>query len=208
MIRRICLLTVISVFILPCMSYSLPRLAVREFENKTDEPNVPAAAITEMMITELSKAGIFSLIEREKLNYVAEEIRLGQSGLVDPETAPKVGKIKGAQYSMTGAVTLYYYSIKGGGGFVKIIGGVAGAKTAYVTLDIRIIDNATSEVVYSHSEQGSAKRELKGGAGYYKGFGLGGVNGTYGGILAAAVRDSVIKHVAAIRREMARYDWE
>ena len=193
-----------AVIVLPSVLLALPRLAVREFENKTGEAGVPAAAITDMMTTELSKAGIFNLLERERLDYVADEIRLGQSGLVDPSTAPTVGKVKGAQYTMTGAVTLYYYSIKGGGGFVKIVGGVAGAKTAYVTLDIRIIDNATGEIVYAHSEQGSAKRELQAGGLYYKGFGAGGVNGTYGGILAAATRDAVMKHVA----EMNRYEWE
>ena len=70
-----------------------PRLSVREFDNKTDA-KIPAAAITEMMTTELYKAGLFNLLEREKLQYVADEIKLGQSGLVDESTAPELGKIK------------------------------------------------------------------------------------------------------------------
>lgn len=64
-----------------------PRLAVREFENKAGG-DIPASAITEMMTTELYEAGLFTLVEREKLKYVGEEIRLSQSGLMDESTAP------------------------------------------------------------------------------------------------------------------------
>ncbi|MCL1941546.1 MAG: CsgG/HfaB family protein, partial [Synergistaceae bacterium] len=180
---------------------SRPRLSVRSFENKTDERDVPASAITEMMTTELYNSGIFSLMEREKLDLVADEIRLGQSGLMDESTAPELGKIKGAQYTMTGAVTMYYYNAKGAIVPIPgIIGGVGAAgKTAYVTLDIRIIDTSTGEVVYAAAEQGKANREVGGLLTIYGGFG----GASYGGILAAATRDSVRKHVET----MEEYDW-
>ena len=177
-----------------------PRLSVRAFDNKTNE-KVPAEAINEMMTTELYNSGLFSLMEREKLGYIADEIRLGQSGLMDQSTAPAVGKVKGAQYTMTGAVTMYYYNAKGG--FIPVPGiggGGAAGRTAYVTLDIRIIDNETSEVVYAAAEQGSAKREVAGIITKFGGF----AQGSYGGILASATRDAVMKHVAA----MEEYDWE
>jgi curli biogenesis system outer membrane secretion channel CsgG len=176
-----------------------PRLAVRAFENKTNE-KVPESAITEMMTTELYKSGLFSLMERERLDYVADEIRLGQSGLMDSSTAPEVGRIKGAQYTMTGAVTVYHYHAEGGVLVVPGIVGGAAARTAYVTLDIRIIDNETSEVVYAAAEQGKATRDVGGFGTRLGGFGT----VTYGGILASATRDAVIKHVAT----MNEYDWE
>jgi curli biogenesis system outer membrane secretion channel CsgG len=170
-----------------------PRLAVREFDNKTDG-HVPAAAITEMMTTELFNTGLFNLVEREKLDYVADEIRLGMSGLVDESTAPQVGKIKGAQYTMTGAVTLYYYN--SGGGVVYLPGVVGGllSRTAYVTLDIRIIDNTTSEVVYAAVEQGASNQTLGGVGTSIGAFG----GGKTGGILAAATRKAVIKHAQTL----------
>jgi curli biogenesis system outer membrane secretion channel CsgG len=171
-----------------------PRLAVREFQNKT-EGSIPAAAITEMMTTELFKIGLFNLVERERLDYIADEIRLGQSGLVEESTAPELGRIKGAQYTMTGAVTLYYYN--SGGGVVYLPGVVGGllSRTAYVTLDIRIIDNSTSEVVYAAVEQGASNQTL-GGVGTPVGaFG----GGKTGGILAAATRDSVVKHAKTMK---------
>ncbi|MDR2137372.1 MAG: CsgG/HfaB family protein [Synergistaceae bacterium] len=180
-----------------------PRLAVRSFENKTDNDSVdaPAQAITDMMTTELYNSGLFSLMEREKLDYVAAEIRMGQSGLVDSATAPEVGKIQGAQYTMTGAVTQYRYNA--GGGFIPISGiggGGLASKTALVVLDIRMIDNTTGAVVYAASEAGKAKREVGGLATKYGGF----VSGSYGGILAAAAREAVMNHVA----NMEQYDWE
>ena len=172
-----------------------PRLAVREFENKAGG-DIPASAITEMMTTELYEAGLFTLVEREKLNYVGEEIRLSQSGLMDESTAPELGKIKGAQYSMTGAVTEYHYKAAGGAVPIPGIGGVGGASnTAYVTLDIRIINNETGEVAYAAAERGASNQTLGGLVTKYGGFGAGKING----ILAAATRKAVMKHVEAMR---------
>jgi curli biogenesis system outer membrane secretion channel CsgG len=173
--------------------FEKPRLSVRAFDNKAGG-KVPAAAITEMMTTELYNSGLFNLIEREKLDYVTDEIMLGQSGLVDPSTAPEFGKIKGAQYSMTGAITQYFYNTSGG--VVPVPGGGAGmlSNTAYVTLDIRIIDNTTSEVVYAAVEQGASNQTIGGTATRYGAFG----SGKTGGILAAATRKAVIKHVKSM----------
>lgn len=179
-----------------------PRLAVRTFENKAGRgTEAPASAITEMMTTELFNAGIFSLMEREKLDYVADEIRLGQSGLMDPATAPEMGKIKGAQYSMTGAITLYYYNASGGVVPIPGLGGAgAASNTGYVTLDIRVIDNSTGEVIYAAAEQGASNQTMGGLVTKYGGF----ASGKFGGILAAATRKSVMKHVESMKRK----NWE
>lgn len=48
------------------------------------------------------------LLERERLDDIKAEQKLGQSGIVDPATTAKLGRIAGAQYYMTGSVTLYY----------------------------------------------------------------------------------------------------
>ena len=192
MTRKIFLAVFIILAALSCEALAAPRLAIRPFTNKTDLPNVPVDAITDMMTTELSRTGMFNLLERERLDYLADEIRLGQSGLIDPDTAPRVGKIKGAQYTMTGAVTVYEFYERAGRN-PRIIGGRTKAKTAYVTLDLRIIDNTTGEIVYAASEEGQGTREISGGYSRYSGFYYG--ERTYGGILASATRDAVMKHV-------------
>jgi curli biogenesis system outer membrane secretion channel CsgG len=201
--KRAAILSLLVLFsLMATMACAAPTLSVRVFDNKAgNDAEAPAAAITDMMTTELSKAKIFSLLEREKLEYIAQEQKLAMSGLMDESTAPAVGQLEGARYSMTGAITVYCYNAGGGAIYIPgIIGGAAGAKTAYVTLDIRIIDNETSEVVYASAEEGQAKREAAGILTQFGGFG----KASYGGILATAARDSVKKHVEALRET----DWE
>lgn len=191
---RLFILTAILLGALAAGAEARPTLAVREFENKAGG-DVPASAVTEMMTTELYEAGLFTLLEREKLKYVGEEIRLSQSGLMDESTAPELGKIKGAQYSMTGAVTEYHYKAAGGAIPIPGVGGIGGASnTAYVTLDIRIINNETGEVAYAAAERGASSQTLGGLITKYGGFGAGKING----ILAAATRKAVMKHVESM----------
>ncbi|MBQ6971214.1 MAG: hypothetical protein IJP86_02535 [Synergistaceae bacterium] len=196
--RKFLVLAFMAMMIFPAELPAVPRLAVRKFDNKTDNPSVPSSAITDMMITELGKARIFILTEREAINYAADEIRFSQSGLVDKSTAIEARKITGAQYSMTGAITMHFYNEKGGNElFRKLTGGIPQEKTAYVMLDIRIIDNTTGEDIYAHNELGSARRSAKVSA-------KDGITRSYGGELEEAARDAVKKHVA----EMSRYSWE
>ncbi|MBQ7155740.1 MAG: hypothetical protein IJR85_09335 [Synergistaceae bacterium] len=202
--RKFLVIVMVLVLVLAGSASARPRIAVRAFEDRSEEGKAPAAAIMDMMVTELNKAGVFDLMERERLDYIADEIKLGQSGLMDPSTAPKVGKIKGVQYTMTGAITLYYYAEKGSGFALPVLGMATQAKTAYVVLDIRIIDNSTGEIVYTADQVGEAKQVAKGAIAAYKGFFIGSYNRTTGGLLATAARDSVMKHVAAIKAQ----EWE
>lgn len=185
------------------VSEAKPRLAVRAFEDRTEDQKAPAGAVMDMFVTELDKAGVFELVEREKFKYIAEEIELSQSGLVDPSMVLELGKVHSAQYTMTGAITLYYYNEKKSG-FSIIINSAAEAKTAYVNLDIRIINNTTSKVIYSSVKQGQAKQTSKGSGISFKEFFAGSFNKTYGGILSLATREAVLKHVNAIKSQ----NWE
>lgn len=200
--RRI-ILVLCFVLCLSCSAYARPRATVRAFEDRTEEQNAPAGAIMDMMVTELSKAGVFDLMERERMDYLADEIRLGQSGLMDPETAPQVGRIKGVQYTMTGAITLYYFEEKASGFSIPIIGQMSQAQTAYVLLELRIFDNATGQIVYTADKLGTAKRASK-GASAYKDFFIGSYKKSYGGILASAAREAVMQHVDSIKAQ----NWE
>ncbi|MBQ9595267.1 MAG: hypothetical protein IJR35_05340 [Synergistaceae bacterium] len=55
MTRKIFLAVFIVLAVLSCEALAAPRLAIRPFTNKTDLPNVPVDAITDMMTTELSR---------------------------------------------------------------------------------------------------------------------------------------------------------
>lgn len=193
------LLIILAVIFFADIVCAQPRLAVRSFEDRTQEQDASAGAVMDMMVTELEKAGIFELVERESFNDIAEELELSQSGLVDPSMVLEVGKIHSAQYTMRGAITVYFYNEKKSG-FSIIIGSVAEAKTAYVNLDIRIIDNTTSKVIYSAVKQGQAKQTSKSSGLEFQQFFVGSKNKTYGGALGLATRDAVMQHVSALKK--------
>ncbi len=196
---------IFSFFSGEAFSNSKPRLAVRTFEDKTEDQKAPANAVMDMMITEINKSGIFDLMEREKLNYIADEIELSQSGLMDPETAPQLGKIKGVQYTMTGAITLYYFNEKKSGITLPVIKSTALSKTAYVLLEIRIFDNSTGQIIYASDQLGTATQKTRGNPNPKEQLIFsGGYQTVYSGILAQATRDAVIKHVQEIKNR----DWE
>jgi TolB-like protein len=53
----------------------------------------------------LSRSTLFALVERENLDKLMGELELGLSGAVDPESAPEVGQLLGAELLLTGSVT-------------------------------------------------------------------------------------------------------
>ena len=192
-------LAVLFVICLVASADARPTLTVRAFDDESENGDAPAGAIMNMMVTELYKAGLFNLVEREKLHYVYDEIRLAQRGLMDMSTAPNTDKLTIAKYTMTGAITAYHYHEKGNKIAIPVLEFKAQAKTAYVMLDIRIIDNETSETVYAENMLGESKQAEKGAAVKYKGFFIGSYNNKTGGILATATRNAVMKHVAALK---------
>lgn len=81
-------------------------LSVLYFHNKTGQPGLDPLqkGMALMLITDLSSVEGLQVIERTKLQALAEEMGLGASGLVDPDTAPRVGKLLGAQWMLGGDI--------------------------------------------------------------------------------------------------------
>lgn len=123
-------------------------------------PSDFARGMTEMLTTALMKTNRFIVLERAVMDKVVGEQDFGASGRVNPETAPKVGKIIGAQAMITGDITEFSYSQSSMGGNMQVLRGF-GAKTekvtALVAVDIRVIDAATGEVLASERAQGKAQ---------------------------------------------------
>jgi len=59
-----------------------------------------------MLITDLSKVATLQVVERIKMQALLDEMSLGTSGLVDPNTASKVGKLLRAHFISTGDLKL------------------------------------------------------------------------------------------------------
>jgi len=61
-----------------------------------------------MLISDLSQSPAFQIVERDRLEEVLAELKLGQSKRVDAATAAKVGKLLGARYLVLGG----YFDLK------------------------------------------------------------------------------------------------
>ncbi|MBU1229323.1 MAG: tetratricopeptide repeat protein [Proteobacteria bacterium] len=59
-------------------------------------------ALTAMTITDLSQIKSISVIERTRLQALIDEMKLGQTGAVDERTAPKAGRLLGAENLVVG----------------------------------------------------------------------------------------------------------
>jgi len=176
-------------------------ISVETFRNASGR-YVPVDSIMEMMITELVNSGTFQVVERARMDVIAREQRMAQSGVTDRRGAPQAGRLAGAQYIMTGAVTKYENSNTGGaagailgGPRGGLLGGLVNTNTAYVTLDTRIVDTTTGAIVYAGRAEGAATDVLGGIVSRYGGFG----SGRSGGQLASATHKAVTKVIDNLR---------
>ena len=58
-----------------------------------------------MVISDLAKIKSIKVVERVRLQALLEEMKLGQTGIVDPKMAPKVGKLLGAENVIVGSLS-------------------------------------------------------------------------------------------------------
>ena len=82
------------------------KIAVMEFKslNPGAKNTSLGAMIAEMFTTEVVNNNSFKIVEREQLNKVLGELRIGQSGVLDTTDAQKLGKILGAGAIIAGSV--------------------------------------------------------------------------------------------------------
>ncbi len=93
------------------LSYGLAQttrtIAILDFENnslaKKQEMAPLTAGLADMLITEFSKLSQFKVVERRQLKQMLEEIKLGQSGMVDQAGAQQAGRMLGARNLVLGS---------------------------------------------------------------------------------------------------------
>ena len=71
------------------------RLAILPFTYLDDSFSVEGRLLADELFMELAKSGKVELLEREKLAQIVQEHKLSEQGLLDPATAPEMGKIAG-----------------------------------------------------------------------------------------------------------------
>ncbi|MBR2207980.1 MAG: hypothetical protein IJ859_04130 [Synergistaceae bacterium] len=80
-----------------------------------------------------------------------------------------------------------------------MLGAETKAKTAYVVIDLRVIDVETGEIVYAQDKTGKATQNAKKST-------LKDYNKVVGGLLDAATRDAVSKHVSALMLSLEKFN--
>ena len=130
---------------------SNPTIAVLQFSNKADNQwwfHGGAAAAQDAFVSELNKTGKFQVLDRQKVDALMQARGLTISGDLNAATAVRLGKLLGARYLLTGAVTEY--------GAVA-----AGAKSGVfdvrqrkfvAALKAQLIDTSTGKSVWSDAE--------------------------------------------------------
>ncbi|MCX6355238.1 MAG: 6-bladed beta-propeller [Candidatus Aureabacteria bacterium] len=118
------------------------RIAIFDFKNNNPQAQSRGygEAISEMFITAFAKRPNFEVIERKQLRKVLDEIELDQSGVVENETAKKVGKVLGIDVALAGGIAAFAGSIQ---------------------MDMRLLDVETGKVILADSLEANSEAQLR-----------------------------------------------
>jgi len=153
--RRIGVVLLTLLFILSANAQLKKRVAVSRFEDRSGTGyNHLGEGVADMLVTALVKSGKFSVLERQELEKVLEEQKLGESGLVTPETAPKLGKILGVELLVVGSVSEFGTKESQVSGGISIFGGGIKKKTSRAVVDVRLVNTVTGEIVAAEKKEG------------------------------------------------------
>jgi len=127
--------------------------------------------IQAMMVHRITQGGKFAVVERSKAAVLMKEQDFGASGRVKRGTQARIGEMKGAQFTILGDIVTFGRDDKrrsaAGVVVVPFAGGAAGGykaeNKAVVTINFRMVNTETSEVVMTGEARGESKRESKGG---------------------------------------------
>ena len=175
------------------------RIGVKGFESKAKGVSrSQAEIITDILTRRLASSRTIAVYERQQIDLIGKEIRLGMSGLVDVDTAVEVGRIAGVQYMLMGSVTELSQRTSGAVIPIPIFGGVGigtGYHEASVTIDIRVVDTATSEIKLALSETGLSSHS----AAAITVAGITYAGAGFGGLEARAIEDATNRLAHQIR---------
>jgi curli biogenesis system outer membrane secretion channel CsgG len=164
------------------------RVIVDEFDYSTVKTAVQSVFNTQqdigkgiraMLVTRLAQANKVVIVERAKIASLTKEQDFNASNRVKQGTGARVGQISGADALLSGDIVVFgrddkKRSVKGGGLIGGVIGGIASSKNedkAVVTIDYRLIDAETSEIIATGEAKGESIR---------KGNALGAIGGVLG----------------------------
>lgn len=172
------------------------RIAILDFDYGTVHSSVRALfgadvdvgrGISDLLVKHLVRDGTYSIIERKALDTILAEQNFSNSNRANPSSAAQIGKLLGVDAIIVGSITQFGGETDdkkvggaggGWGGFG--VGGVRLKKTkAIVTIDARMVDIDTAEILAvadGHGESQRSSTSLLGGGFSQSGFGVGAVD--------------------------------
>ncbi|MBQ4431410.1 MAG: hypothetical protein II877_07875 [Synergistaceae bacterium] len=181
------------------------RLGIMRFDSKTyDVPDRMAASITDIFGRFLFKSKGIMLVERERLDDVMKELKLGMSGLVDEDTAAEIGRLAGCDYMLMGSITNLARASSGVAVplfVVPVSVGTANQKVK-ATLDVRLVKVETGEIVFAETADGTASKSDTALSAY----GVGVSNSEFGGIEGTAIAKATMSLAPQIEKELTGRD--
>lgn len=175
---------------------NLLRLGVMKFlsraEGVTDKQ---AEAIGDIFTRMLANSKAMIVVERDRIDEIANEHKLTQAGRFEDDAVIQLGKLMSCQYMLLGAVTnlerktretdLWLISEK--------------HQEVTATIDVRIVDVETSKIILSFSESGSSSQKGSG----FNFYGVQSNNNNFSGIEIPAISEAVLRAVFYIREALA-----
>ncbi len=184
-------------------------IAVTKFKSTSGIGWDTGEALGAMLSDSLMKTGRYDVVERAALDDILDEQDLGAEGRTTIATAPKVGQMLGASLLVMGAVTQFEQTASRGGGGIGIpiphVGSVrvgGGKATAYVKVNIRLVDTTTGRIMATANADGTASGRSATGGAYIEGFSFHG-DGAKEEPLAQAAEDAINEAVAFIVEHMS-----
>jgi len=118
----------LSLLLFAPSAFAKDTVAVLYFDSSDANPELSGlkVGLAQMLITDLTGDPKFDVVEREQLQAILDEQKLGHDGITSPETAAKIGKLLGAQKMLMG-------------GYFKM--------GAVFRVDARMVDVETSKII-------------------------------------------------------------
>jgi len=160
------------------------KVAVADFEDKSgygrEQVGRPSADILNTVLVDCEQ---FAVYERQQLSKALDELKLGQSGAIDPTTAARAGKMIGVDYVFYGVISKVGFRVEG----TNVILYQEKKQVAEITVDCRMVHCETGRIVFAKQGDGLAKRTATGS------LGMGGRMSYDSGLFADALRAAIYK---------------
>ncbi len=136
-------------------SQKIPIIAILDFDVFSNCYEKLGRQTAELMTDAIVNAGLFDVVERDKLKAILNEQKLGVSGFIDIESAIALGEMLPAQYILVGKIISAGVSEKTFTGY-----GIETTKTtAFIKISASVIDTRTGKIAFSGIESASSSSQ-------------------------------------------------